>query len=117
MDIDIELELPRTEDPETALATVRRRIEDVDEELVRLIARRCRLARLAGTHKLDAALPLCDPGQEARVVRRVAERSRTEGIGEEEAVRRIFWCLIELSRRIQAPAAGTAPSGVSGEAR
>lgn len=103
--MEIENETLHSADPEAALAAVRRRIEDVDGELVRLIACRCRLARLAGAHKLDAALPLFDPGQEARVVRRVAERSRTEGIGEEEAVRRIFWCLIELSRGVQAPAA------------
>lgn len=89
-------------DPGPELASVRRELAVVDRALVDLIARRCRLARDAGAHKHDQHLPLVDPRQEAAVVRRSGARARALGV-EEEAVRGIFWQLIELSRRQQEP--------------
>lgn len=82
------------------LSDLRDSIDRVDRELVALISRRCRLARTAGDRKREARLPIVDPRQEAAVVRRVARRARAAGL-EEEAVRRVFWCLIELSRGVQ----------------
>lgn len=94
--------------PMPSLDSVRAEIDELDGTLVRLIARRCRLARQAGRSKAQARLPLVDPAQEAAVVRRGAARARDLGL-EEEEVRRIFWHLIGLSRRSQS-AAGE-PSG------
>lgn len=82
------------------LNDVRRRIEEVDGELVDLIALRCRLVRTAGGSKHAAGLPVEDPRQEASVVRRAASRARDAGV-EEEVVRHIFWALIGLARSIQ----------------
>jgi len=83
------------------LDDLRQAIDAVDQELVALIASRCHLARSAGEQKRAAGLPLLDPGQEAAVVRRVAVRARDEGL-DEETLRQVFWCLIDLSRRMQA---------------
>jgi chorismate mutase len=104
------------------LDAVRRKIQELDAELVDLMVQRCRLAGTAGARKLEAGLPILDPGQEASVVRRGAARARAAGI-DEELVRQIFWCLIELSRAIQVrdpeggelPAVGVGP-GTPGDA-
>jgi chorismate mutase / prephenate dehydrogenase len=101
----------RTEDPLHALAGLRHRIDEVDEALVHLIAQRCGLAREAGEWKRRAGLPTLDPAREARVVRHGAARARFRGL-EEEAIRRIFWCLIELSHRLQGE--GSEPHGPEG---
>lgn len=82
------------------LEAVRDRLTELDRELVDLIARRCALAAAAGSRKLQAGLPVVDPAREASVVRRGAERARAAGI-DEERVRQIFWCLIDLSRNVQ----------------
>lgn len=94
-----------------SLDSVRAEIDELDGTLVRLIARRCRLARQAGRSKEQARLPLVDPAQEAAVVRRGAARARDLGL-EDEEVRRIFWHLIGLSRRSQS-AAGEPAGGES----
>jgi chorismate mutase len=82
------------------LEGVRASIDEVDRSLVALIGVRCSLARSAGDAKRAERRPLVDPGQEAAVVRRVAEQARERGI-DEESVRQIFWNLIELARRAQ----------------
>lgn len=84
-----------------ALSRARARIARIDGSIVRLIADRVAAARLAATAKRDASLPLFDPGQEARVVRRAAELARVEGLPEED-VRILFWQLIALTRESEA---------------
>lgn len=82
------------------LARLREDIEALDQELVRLLARRVRLARAVGAAKRAADLPTLDPAREAAVVRRAAELARESGLCEDD-VRRIFWHLIGISRRAQ----------------
>lgn len=96
-----------------SLAQLRARIDQVDDRLVELIAERCNLARAAGEWKAAEDRPLQDPAREAQVVRRSAARARSSGI-DAEPVRRIFWCLIELSHGLQSgssspPSAETDP--------
>ena len=91
------------------LAALRREIEDVDRRIVRLVAKRCGLARAAGERKRVAGLAAVDPAQEATVVRRAAVHARAADLDEEE-VRRLFWCLIGLSHAAQQERpAGEAP--------
>jgi chorismate mutase/prephenate dehydratase len=89
------------------LAALRREIEEVDQRIVSLVARRCRLAEAAGERKRAAGLASVDPAQEAVVVRRAAVRARGEDLPEEE-VRQLFWCLIALSRAVQQQSPGNA---------
>lgn len=86
----------RTDD----LDLVRAEIERVDRSLVELIAERVRLGRRAAVSKAAAGLPLLDPGQEAAVIRRVAEWSRETDLPT-ETVRDIFWTLVALTRQAQ----------------
>jgi chorismate mutase len=99
--MDARLEEPRrTLAPDGELPDLRREIEALDHRLMDLIALRCRLARAAGERKREASLPIADPAQEALVVRRAAARAREADV-DEEGVRRLFWCVIGLSRKVQ----------------
>jgi chorismate mutase len=82
------------------LMAVRMAIEALDEELVNLIAERCRLASEAGKWKRQEGQPLVDPGQEVRVIRRAVKHARVLGV-DEEGVRLVYWRLIGLSRQVQ----------------
>jgi prephenate dehydrogenase len=79
---------------------LRERIEQIDRELIGLIAERVRLAREVGVAKRELGAPTLDPAREAMVVRRAGELAREAGVGDED-VRYIFWHLIGLSRRAQ----------------
>jgi chorismate mutase len=83
------------------LEELRREIEQIDRDLIALIARRMQLAKDAGRRKRAAGHPTLDPAREAEVVRRAGEFARQANVPEEE-VREIFWHLIGLSRRAQA---------------
>jgi chorismate mutase len=83
------------------LARLRDEIERVDQEIVRLIAERVRLARQVGDEKHGAGIATLDHTREAAVVRRAVERSREAGLTQDDELRQIFWLLIGLCRRAQ----------------
>ena len=85
---------------EDRLETLRVRIREVDEALVRLIGERRALVLEVGRVKEALGLPVLDPPQEARVVRRAAEMAREAGV-DEEAVRDIVWRIIASARDAQ----------------
>lgn len=84
----------------TALESLRAEIEQLDRSLIELVARRQELARAVACAKHDAGLPVVDLAREAAVVRAAAAHARDAQL-DEEALRHIFWCLIDLSRRTQ----------------
>ena len=83
------------------LESLRQELERADDALIDAIAERMRIARRIGRVKHDAGLGLVHPAREAAVVRRAGERARAEGL-DDEAVREVFWRLIEMSRNAQA---------------
>lgn len=85
---------------ETALDELRARIRQVDEELVRLVGERRDLVLRIGEAKEALGLPVLDPSQEARVVRRAAGRARELGV-DEELVRDVVWRIIASARDAQ----------------
>ncbi len=92
---------PKTPEPEREdLARLRVEIEQVDRDMIKLIAKRVELARQVGAVKRAAGLPALDPSREAAVIRRVSEVAREEGAPEED-VRYLFWHIIGMSRRVQ----------------
>lgn len=82
------------------LAELRDRIEQIDRELIRLIAERVALAREVGEVKRRRNLPTLDPAREAVIIRRSGALAREAGLSEDD-VREIFWHLVGLSRRAQ----------------
>jgi chorismate mutase len=92
---------PSSIDAETVdLAATRAEIERVDEAIIFLIGERLRLARRIGDLKRIAGLRVLDPGREAAVVRRAGALARDRGL-DDEAVREVFWRLIEMARVAQ----------------
>jgi chorismate mutase len=82
------------------LEAVRAEIERVDEAIVFLIDERLRLARRVGELKRTAGLRVLDPSREAAVVRRAGALARDRGL-DDEAIREVFWRLIEMARIAQ----------------
>lgn len=82
-----------------ALATVRVRFDAVDDELVRLIAQRLRLAREAGALKAAAGKPVVDVAREAAAAARRA--ALVERDDERALVDAVFAVLVAGSRRAQ----------------
>lgn len=85
---------------EKRLEELRTRIRELDEALVRLVGERRSLVLEVGEVKERLGLPVLDPPQEARVVRRAAEMARESGV-DEEAVRDILWRIIASARDTQ----------------
>jgi chorismate mutase len=82
------------------LEELRSRIEALDRELVSLIGRRRDLAIEIGRTKQELGLPVMDPQQEAKVVRRAAEIARELGV-DDELTRDVIWRIIAAARAVQ----------------
>jgi len=85
---------------EVELDRLRKRIIELDDELIRLIGERKEVVLDIGRMKRDLGLPVMDPAREAQVVRRVAERSRELGV-DEELTRDVIWRIISSARDTQ----------------
>ena len=90
------------------LDELRDRIIAVDDEMIKLIGERRDLALEIGRIKESLGLPILDPAREARVVRRVAERSRALGV-DEELTRDVIWRIISSARQTQGEQGSSAP--------
>lgn len=95
---------------EARLRELRARIEELDRELVALIGKRRDLAIEIGRTKQELGLPVLDPQQEARVVRRAAEIARELGV-DEEVTRDVIWRIIAAARDAQEGRSSWGPSG------
>jgi chorismate mutase len=82
------------------LEALRVKIRAVDRELVSLIGRRRDLVIEIGAAKEALGLPVLDPPQEAKVVRRAAELARELGV-DEELTRDVIWRIIASARDAQ----------------
>lgn len=82
------------------LDRLRERIHALDRELVSLVDERRTLVLQIGRLKEKLGLPVLDPPQEAKVVRRVAEIAREMGT-DEELVRDVIWRIIASARSEQ----------------
>lgn len=74
----------------------RRQIDAIDDELLRLVNERARLAIEVGEIKLRSETPLCDQNREREVLARIAGANR--GPLSEQSVVRIFQCVIDEIR-------------------
>ena len=82
------------------LGRCRQQIEQIDRQIIDLLARRVAVSKEIGAMKRVAALPTLDPAREAEVIRRAASVARAAGLSDEK-VRDIFWHIIGLSRGVQ----------------
>lgn len=77
----------------------RAEIDEIDDELLRLLNMRARLAIQVGESKRDAGLSLCDREREREVEGRVCRGN--SGPLDSRAVRLIFRVIIRESKRLQ----------------
>jgi chorismate mutase len=82
------------------LERLRARLVEIDEELIRLVGERLESVLKIGAYKAERDLPVLDPGQEAKVVRRAAAMAREAGV-DEEMVRDIIWRIMAAARDAQ----------------
>ena len=88
----------------TTIHDWRAQIDIIDSELLRLLNRRAQLAIEIGALKRRDDSPLCDPTRERQVLIRV--RGSNSGPLDDEAVAKIFRCIIDESRRLEEVTAG-----------
>ncbi|MGA9836202.1 MAG: chorismate mutase [Gemmatimonadaceae bacterium] len=89
-----------------ALAHLRSQIQEIDQVIVRLLARRVQLARDTRVIKHASGLPAVDRDREHAVMQRVAEFARAEGVSESD-IERLFTLVIEMARSAQNESADT----------
>ena len=77
----------------------RRKIDEIDGQIVRLLNRRAAEVKEVAQIKAAAGLPLVDERRESEVYRRVAEENF--GQIETESLLRIFKSIVSESRRLQ----------------
>jgi chorismate mutase len=82
---------------EMTLDELRREIEDIDREIVELIARRTYVADTVAQVKAEKDLPTTDESQEERVMER-AKRNAEQFEVDANLVKAIFRLLIELNK-------------------
>jgi chorismate mutase len=82
---------------EMSLSELRQEIEEIDRELVELIARRTYVAGTVAQVKAERDLPTTDESQEARVMERAGENAETFDV-DANLVKAIFRLLIELNK-------------------
>lgn len=88
-------ERPSTDD--MTLEELRTEIEEIDRELVELVARRTYVADAIAGVKADRGLPTTDEEQERRVMERAADNAERFDV-DAEVVKAVFRLLIELNK-------------------
>lgn len=76
-----------------SLAHVRARIDELDDQIVRLLAQRQKQVRLAASYKRDAAAVRA-PDRRAQVMARLADRAAVEGV-EPDVVATVYEAMID----------------------
>ena len=78
---------------------LRRRVDEVDLELIRILNERARIVQEIMTIKGEAGKPLFDPRREEEILRRVAEQN--EGPIYDTSMREIFELILHRIRDLE----------------
>jgi len=84
-------------DPE--FAELRRQIDQIDSQILELVARRVEIVLQVGDYKRRHGLRVYDPERERRLLEHLA--SRAPSPLDRETVRRVFERLVDESRRLE----------------
>lgn len=87
------------ERPLSRLDELRRRIDEIDEQLVALLNARAGCALAVGHEKKTAGLEIYQPGREAEVLRHVQHVNT--GPLDDGAIKRLFERIIDEARRLE----------------
>lgn len=83
----------------TRIEELRRRIDEIDEQLVRLLNARAECALAVGREKKLEGLEIYQPGRESEVLAHV--QAVNEGPLDDGAMRRLFERVIDEARRLE----------------
>ena len=83
------------------LETARKKIDEIDHELLRLIAKRLNLSIRIREFKKNMKMKIRHSGREEFVIKDRTEFFKKEGFYDEEFVRRLFSLIMEKSRLVQ----------------
>jgi chorismate mutase len=92
---------------------LRRRIDDIDRQLVALLSERARCAVTIGHLKEAAGLPMYQPVREGEVLANV--RAANPGPLDDRAITRLFERIIDEARRLERMSLGQQPPGAGTE--
>jgi chorismate mutase len=85
-----------------SLDGLRQRVDEIDEQLVRLLNERAACALAIGRIKREAGLPMYQPGREAEVLQHVrAVTMAGEGPLGADAIARLFERIIDEARSLE----------------
>lgn len=87
----------------------RRRIDEIDDELLRLLNRRLSAVMRIGRAKADQGAAITDPDREAAIVDRLL--AANEGPMDDAAVRQVFETIIAEMRRLERDYANSNDAG------
>ena len=94
---------------------LRKRIDDIDAELVALLSERATCALEIGRLKEAEGLPIYQPAREVQVIAHVREANR--GPLDDDAIARLFERIIDEARRLERLAPRQSSSGGSSTER
>ena len=83
----------------TPIEALRRQIDDIDAQLVRLLNARASCALAVGREKKKAGMEVYQPGREAEVLAHVQRLNR--GPLDDGAIKRLFERVIDEARRLE----------------
>ena len=83
-----------------SLEEIRKRIDDADARIVKLIAERIRQAQAIGQEKQKQGLQIQDPAREEQVIEHVRELARREGISEHD-IETVYRHIVSASKSVQ----------------
>jgi 3-deoxy-7-phosphoheptulonate synthase/chorismate mutase len=84
---------------DSRIEELRRRVDEVDLELIRILNERARVVQEIVSIKGDAGKPLFDPRREEEILRRVAEQN--EGPIYDTSMREIFELILHRIRDLE----------------
>jgi chorismate mutase len=85
------------------LAALRKDIDQVDKQILRLLKQRSDIALMINQIKFDQELPIRDKARETIMLKKREREARINGLPEKHVVA-IFEKIISMSRRVQAQA-------------
>ena len=89
-----------------SLEEMRKKIDAVDDQIVRLIAERTRQSQSIGHEKHKSSQPVEDAAREEKVLAHIAAVAREENLDEKE-IQRIYRQIIKSSKSVQGVAVAT----------
>lgn len=82
------------------ISQLRRKIDEIDEEILRLLKERIEISRLIGRIKQEHGVPIRDPQREEEKYKHIAMKATELGLNLDE-VRTIYQNIITMSVRAQ----------------